>query len=320
MIMGNKPRILAVVGPTASGKTALAVELALRFNGEVISADSMQIYKGMSIATAKPDENEMKGIRHHLIDFLEPTETFSVSDFVNLADRTAKDILSREKLPVLCGGTGLYIRSFVENIQFTEEKSDPALREELNRRYKNEGGEKLIEELSEFDPETAQKLHPSQSKRIVRAIEIYRLSGITMSEAVRRSRSVPSPYDFTIIGITYADRQKLYDRIDRRVDMMLEKGLIEEAKAFYRSAAGCTACAAIGYKELKPYLDGNCSLEEAVQRLKQETRHYAKRQLTWFRKDNNINWIEADKTADITEEAYRIAQSSGLRAESALLL
>lgn len=320
MIMGNKPRILAVVGPTASGKTALAVELALRFNGEVISADSMQIYKGMSIATAKPDENEMKGIRHHLIDFLEPTETFSVSDFVNLADRTAKDILSREKLPVLCGGTGLYIRSFVENIQFTEEKSDPALREELNRRYKNEGGEKLIEELSEFDPETAQKLHPSQSKRIVRAIEIYRLSGITMSEAVRRSRSVPSPYDFTIIGITYADRQKLYDRIDRRVDMMLEKGLIEEAKAFYRSAAGCTACAAIGYKELKPYLDGNCSLEEAVQRLKQETRHYAKRQLTWFRKDNNIDWIEADKTADITEEAYRIAQSSGLRAESALLL
>ena len=318
--MGNKPRILAVVGPTASGKTALAVELALRFNGEVISADSMQIYKGMSIATAKPDENEMKGIRHHLIDFLEPTETFSVSDFVNLADRTAKDILSREKLPVLCGGTGLYIRSFVENIQFTEEKSDPALREELNRRYKNEGGEKLIEELSEFDPETAQKLHPSQSKRIVRAIEIYRLSGITMSEAVRRSRSVPSPYDFTIIGITYADRQKLYDRIDRRVDMMLEKGLIEEAKAFYRSAAGCTACAAIGYKELKPYLDGNCSLEEAVQRLKQETRHYAKRQLTWFRKDNNIDWIEADKTADITEEAYRIAQSSGLRAESALLL
>ena len=320
MIMGNKPRILAVVGPTASGKTALAVELALRFNGEVISADSMQIYKGMSIATAKPDENEMKGIRHHLIDFLEPTETFSVSDFVNLADRTAKDILSREKLPVLCGGTGLYIRSFVENIQFTEEKSDPALREELNRRYKNEGGEKLIEELSEFDPETAQKLHPSQSKRIVRAIEIYRLSGITMSEAVRRSRSVPSPYDFTIICITYADRQKLYDRIDRRVDMMLEKGLIEEAKAFYRSAAGCTACAAIGYKELKPYLDGNCFLEEAVQRLKQETRHYAKRQLTWFRKDNNINWIEADKTADITEEAYRIAQSSGLRAESALLL
>ena len=320
MIMGNKPRILAVVGPTASGKTALAVELALRFNGEVISADSMQIYKGMSIATAKPDENEMKGIRHHLIDFLEPTETFSVSDFVNLADRTAKDILSREKLPVLCGGTGLYIRSFVENIQFTEEKSDPALREELNRRYKNEGGEKLIEELSEFDPETAQKLHPSQSKRIVRAIEIYRLSGITMSEAVRRSRSVPSPYDFTIIGITYADRQKLYDRIDRRVDMMLEKGLIEEAKAFYRSAAGCTACAAIGYKELKPYLDGNCSLEEAVQRLKQETRHYAKRQLTWFRKDNNIDWIEVDKTADITEEAYRIAQSSGLRAESALLL
>ncbi len=304
--MNDKKRIIAVVGPTASGKTALAVELALKYNGEVISADSMQIYKGMSIATAKPDAAEMKGVRHHLMDFLDPKESFSVSDYVKLADETAKDIISRGKMPVLCGGTGLYVRSFIENIQFTEEKSDPDLRRELNTRYINEGGERLLDELREFDPKTADRLHPSQSKRIIRAIEVYRLTGITMTEAVNRSKAVPSPFTFTVIGLTFSDRQKLYDRIDRRVDKMIESGLVDEARRFYNSDIGSTACAAIGYKELKAYLEGEESLEEAVDRLKLETRHYAKRQLTWFRRDKFINWIEADKTRNVVDEAIRI--------------
>lgn len=304
--MNENKKILAVVGPTASGKTALSVELALKYNGEVISADSMQIYKGMSIATAKPSNEEMKGIPHHLMDFLDPKESFSVSDYVGLANKAADDIISRGKLPVICGGTGLYVRSFLENIQFIEEKSDPLLRKELNERYINEGGEKLIEELREFDPETAERLLPSQSKRIIRAIEIYRLSGITMSEAISRSKSVPSPFDSLVIGITFSDRQKLYARIDMRVDKMLEIGLIEEAKQFYETDIGSTAAAAIGYKELKPYLDGEKTLCEAVDHLKQETRHYAKRQLTWFRKDACIHWIEADKTESVFDEAVKI--------------
>ncbi len=304
--MQNKPTIAAVVGPTASGKTSLAVELALAFGGEVISADSMQIYRGMSIATAKPTREEMKGVVHHLIDFVEPTDSFSVSDYVTLADQSVRDVLSRNKLPVLCGGTGLYVRSFLDNIQFTQEKHDPALRASLNERYRTEGGESLLAELRTFDPETADQLHPSNSKRIIRAIEVYRLSGITMSEAVRRSRSVPSPYHCVMVGITYADRQKLYDRINLRVDRMMEAGLLEEARQFYSSPVGTTAAAAIGYKELKPYLDGTDSLEACVERLKQETRRYAKRQLTWFRKDAGVHWIEADRVENVFQKASEI--------------
>lgn len=308
--MNEKPKLIAVVGATASGKTALAVDLAKHYNGEVISADSMQIYKEMSIATAKPDEKEMKGIVHHLIDFLEPQESFSVSEFVQLADKAAQDIISRGKMPVLCGGTGLYVRSFLENIKFIDEKSDPALRQELNDRYEKEGGEKLLEEIRQFDPETAEKLLPSNSKRIVRAIEVYRLTGITMSEAIRRSKAEPPKYDFTVIGITYDDRQKLYDRINLRVDKMMENGLLEETKRFYEKKAGTTAAAAIGYKELKPYLDGEKTLEECIEHLKQETRRFAKRQITWFKKDTYIHWISADKTESVFDEAIKIIDYS----------
>ncbi len=302
----NKEKILAVVGPTASGKTSLSIELAKAHNGEIISADSMQIYKGMSIATAKPDIEEMQGIRHHLIDFLDPDETFSVSEYVKLANEAAEDIISRGKIPILCGGTGLYVRSFLENIQFSEEKNDPQLREHLTERYKNEGGEKLLEELKEFDPETAAVLLPSNSKRIIRAMEIFILTGITMSESVKKSKSIPSPYEKTVIGITFADREKLYQRINKRVDIMLENGLLEETEKFYHREKGLTASAAIGYKELKPYLDGKLTLDEAVENLKRETRRYAKRQLTWFRRDEYIHWIEADKVDNVFEEAERI--------------
>ena len=302
----DKIRLLAVVGPTASGKTELAVRLALHYGGEIISADSMQIYKGMDIATAKPTGEEKQGVAHHLMDFLEPSEEFSVSDYVRLAHETAADISGRGKLPVLCGGTGLYVRSFLENIKFSDEKIDIKLRDELNRQYEEKGGERLLEYLAGFDPETASSLVPQNAKRIVRAIEIYKTTGVTMSEHIRRSRLIPSPYDFTVIGLTYSDRQKLYDRINKRVDLMLERGLVEEARKFYGTNAGNTASAAIGYKELKQYLDGAVSLDKAVESLKQATRHYAKRQLTWFARDRYINWIEADKCEDVFEESKRI--------------
>ena len=304
--MNNKPKLIAVVGPTASGKTSLSVELALKLDGEIISADSMQIYKGMDIATAKPSDEEKKGIPHHIMDFLDPSEVFSVSRFVSMAHSVAEDIIYRGKMPILCGGTGLYVRSFIENIRFSDEKSDPELREKLLERYKNEGGEALIRELAEYDPDTASQLIPSAYKRIIRAIEIYTITGIPMSEWVKRSREVPSPYDSLVIGITFSDRQILYDRINKRVDIMLEKGLIEEARKYYSSDISQTAAAAIGYKELYPYLEGKLSLEEAVENLKKETRHYAKRQLTWFRRDKYIKWIESDRCENISDEALRI--------------
>ncbi len=304
----KKSNIIAVVGPTASGKTDLAIRLAKHFGGEIISADSMQIYTGMSIATAKPEKNEMQGIPHHLMDFLDPKEKFSVSQYCEMADIAARDILSRGKVPVLCGGTGLYVRSFLENIQFAEEKVDEVRRAELNRIYETEGGEKLLDYLRTFDPETAGKLLPANSKRIIRAIEIYETTGKTMSQQIAESHAVPSPYKAAVIGITYADRQVLYDRINRRVEIMLEKGLVQETREFYASDIGNTAAAAIGYKELKPWLDGEITFAEAVEKLKQETRHYAKRQLTWFKKDEYIHWIYADRTDDIFRESVEIIE------------
>ena len=309
--MEGKKRIIAVVGPTASGKTALAVKIAKKYDGEVVSADSMQIYKGMDIASAKPTEEEQEGVPHHLIDFLEPTEEFSVSDYVKLASATIDKIILKGKLPILCGGSGLYIRSLLNNISFSDEQRNDELRAELNERYINEGGEVLLKELAEFDPECAARLSPTNSKRIIRAIEIYHTTGVTMTEQIARSRLVPSPYDVTAIGLTFADRAKLYERINQRVDRMMDKGLLDEAERFYSDKKSLTASAAIGYKELKLYLEGRMSLEAAVEKLKMETRRYAKRQLTWFRRDEYINWIEIDNTPDLMEEAERIIRMEG---------
>ena len=300
--------MIGVVGATASGKTSLAVKIAQKYNGEIISADSMQIYKGMDIATAKATEEEKCGIPHYMMDFLSPTELFSVSEYVEMAKNIINDILARGKVPVVCGGTGLYIRSLVENVQFSPEQADENLRNKLNERYEKEGGEVLLKELAEFDPEMAKTLHPSNNKRIIRAIEIYQTTGITMSEHIRKSKDIPSPYEWTVIGIAFADRQKLYDRINARVDIMLEQGLLEEAKGFYRENKGKTAIGAIGYKELKPYLDGEMTLEQAVENLKQVTRNYAKRQMTWFKKDSYIHWIYADECKDVFEEAEKIVR------------
>ena len=306
----EKKTLIAIVGPTASGKTSLSIRLAKKYNGEIVSADSMQIYKGMTIATAKPTEQEMCGVPHHLIDFLPTDKTFSVSQYAELANCAIEDIFSRGKQPILCGGTGLYVRSLIENIQFPPDKPNGNIRAVLRERYESEGGQALIDELSKFDPETAAKLHPSNGKRIIRAIEIYLTTGKTMSEHIKESKNVPSPYKIIALGINYADRQKLYDRINLRVDIMLEQGLLEEAARFYSGENSETSTAAIGYKELKPYLDGKTDLETAVERLKLETRHYAKRQLTWFKRDDYIHWIYADICGDVYEEAVKIIEEN----------
>lgn len=293
--------LLVIVGPTASGKTGLAVECALNFNGEVVSADSMQIYKGMSIATAKPTEEEMKGIEHHLTDFLEVSKSYSVADFVRDANREIDIIYSKNKLPVLAGGTGLYVDSLVNNLQFSEEKADPLLRAELNEKFERAGAEKMLAELSEFDPEAAAKLHPNNKKRIVRAFEVYLTTGKTLTEVQLEATQAESRFDALFIGINYKNRDVLYDRIDRRVDLMLANGLIEEAREYYSLPKKSTASQAIGYKELKPYFDGEITLDEAVSNLKLATRHYAKRQLTWFRRNDKINWFYPDEYENSAE-------------------
>ena len=290
--MQNIP-VLAVVGPTASGKTALAVELAKRLGGEIVSADSMQIYKGMDIASAKPTEAEKQGIPHHMMDFLPPETPYSVAEYVKAARACILEIHKRQKLPILVGGTGLYVDSLLTDTQFIETETDFDLRARLETEFDALGGEKMLEKLATFDSDTAARLHPNNRKRIIRAFEVYTLTGKTMTEALAASREKPSPFTPCYIGIAYENREILYDRINRRVDIMLENGLLAEARAFFQGTPD-TAAQAIGYKELKPYLDGVLSLDEAVENLKRATRNYAKRQITWFKRNPQIHWIYAD--------------------------
>ena len=289
----NKPLVAVVVGPTASGKTSLGIEIAKRLDGEIVSADSMQIYKNMDIATAKPTPDELSQAKHHLIGFLDPGEEFSVAKYKELATDAIDDILSRGKLPVIVGGTGFYIDTIINNTEFLDyEKSD--VREKLEKRAETEGIEVLYNELMQVDSETAQRLHINDVKRIIRALEVYYSVGKTISHQCEMSHLNESEYRFCVVGLTAQDRQFLYDRINLRVDIMLDEGLIEEAKQFFALKLGSTAKQAIGYKELKPYLDGFVSLEDATEKLKMETRRYAKRQLTWFRRNKEINWLSID--------------------------
>ncbi|MCI7804116.1 MAG: tRNA (adenosine(37)-N6)-dimethylallyltransferase MiaA [Oscillospiraceae bacterium] len=298
MTENGKIRVAAVVGPTASGKTALGVEIAKALDGEVISADSMQIYKGMDIATAKPAAEEMQGIPHHLIDFLDRGTAFSVADYVELAGKVIKEVDSRGKLPVIVGGTGLYISSLLENIKFADIECDEKLRKRLENEAAEKGNKYLFEKLKIADPESAAELHPNNLVRVIRALEVFELTGKKLSQYKAESRLEETPYDSVIIGLSYSDRQKLYDRINRRVDIMVESGLVEEARAVFESGNMKTAGNAIGYKELIPYFRNECSLEECVEKIKQETRRYAKRQLTWFRKNAKIHWIMLDEFDD----------------------
>ena len=294
----KKIPVIAVVGPTASGKTSLSIEIAKRFNGQVVSADSMQIYEKMNIATAKPTLEEMQGIPHHLIGFQPIDKKFSVAEYVSLANKCIERIHNEGDLPVVAGGTGLYVDSLLQNIQFSKEESNEEIRKELTDLFDEKGAEYMLEKLREIDPETAERLHLKDKSRIIRALEIYKLTGKTMTEQKILSREEESPYDVLYIGINYRDRNVLYDRINLRVDLMIENGLLEEAKDFYDTSSDTTACQAIGYKELAPYFKGEKELTECVEKLKQETRHYAKRQLTWFRKNENINWIYPDDYAN----------------------
>lgn len=300
----RKPPILAVVGPTAGGKTGLSVALAKRLGGEIVSCDSMQLYRHMDIGTAKPTEAEKQGIPHHLMDFLEPTDPkgYSCADYAKDAARAVQDILSRGKLPILCGGTGLYLDALLRGGSFEVTDIDLDLRRELTEYAETHGAEALHAMLRELDPEAAEATHPNNVKRVVRAIEICRTTGCTKSELDRRSREFESPYDALVLGLRYNDRSILYDRIDRRVDIMLSDGLVEETKRLREMGVfeTCpTAAQAIGYKELFPYLDGHSTLYEVTETLKTATRHYAKRQITWFSAKPYVTWLDMDRNGEL---------------------
>lgn len=290
----EKIPVIAVVGPTASGKTSLAVKIAKRFNGQVVSADSMQIYKGMDIATAKPTDDEKDGVKHFLIDCVSADVRFSVADYVSAAKDCIYEINNGGFLPIVAGGTGLYVDSLLQNIAFCEEKTDDSVRKRISDEYDKEGGEKLLSRLEKIDFETAKRLHPSDKSRIVRALSLFESTGITVTEQNRNSKLSESPYNVLYIGINYRDRSVLYSRINKRVDIMLKNGLLEEAREYLNLNKDTTASQAIGHKELAPYFKGELTLCECVENLKRETRRYAKRQLTWFRRNENINWVYPD--------------------------
>ena len=301
----EKTKIICVVGATASGKTDLAVKLAKAVDGEIISADSMQVYKNMPIATAVATKEEQDGVPHHLVEFLDTDQTFSVADFVERAKVLIDEITARGRVPIVAGGTGLFVDSLVKNISFSQVGSNAEIRNELAEK----SNEELFEKLLELDPKSAENIHLNNRKRVIRALELC-MSGTSKTEQNENSMLIDSPYDALYIGIGYQDRQKLYDRINKRVDLMLEAGLENEARQML-DKQGLTARQAIGHKELQPYIDGNITLDEAVEGLKRETRRYAKRQLTWFRRNENINWLYADEMSrdELVEKAVDLAKN-----------
>ncbi len=307
--MEQKLPVVAVVGPTATGKTGLAIALAREFHGEIVSCDSMQIYRGLPIGTAQPTPEELAAVPHHLVGMVEPDRAFSVSDYVAAAGREIERIHGAGKLPLVVGGTGLYARSLLRGFTFEEHARSDALRQELTLRARAEGIGPLVEELRQKDPAAAEKIHPNNEKRVLRALEYIRLTGEPFSRQEERSRGAEAPYRTLWLGLTFRDRASLYRRIDARVDAMLAQGLLEEAEGFfhYCQQAGTppTAAQAIGYKELFPYFRGEVSLEEAVEAVKRETRRYAKRQITWFAREEGLIPLELDgKTpAQVAEEA-----------------
>lgn len=288
-----KPKVIVICGPTASGKTALSIELAKKIDGEIVSADSMQIYKDMDIGSAKPTKEEMEGIKHYLLDFVSPEDRYSVADYKKDATIAINEIIQKGKTPIVVGGTGLYIDSLIYNIDYPEIEFDEEYRKSLEKRAEEEGLQNLYEEAKEIDSKAMENISPNDQKRILRVLELYHQTGKTKTEQEIESRKNEIPYDYHVFALNM-DREKLYDRINKRVDIMIEQGLIEEVEGIikkYRTYP--TAMQALGYKEIKEYIIGNITKEQAIETVKQETRRYAKRQLTWFRKNKQTMWLNA---------------------------
>ncbi len=313
----KKLPLIVVAGPTASGKTSLGIAICKKFGGEVVSADSMQVYKGMDIATAKPTKEEMGDIPHHLIDIIEPEDAFSVAEFKKAAEEKISEIISKGKIPVIVGGTGLYIDNLVNNIELIDSPADLEIRQKLMDRADNEGLDVLIEELRQIDPDYVNNLKEINKKRIVRALELWHSTGITITQQNKLSRLNESPYDVCYICLDAHDREILYSRINKRVDKMVEEGLVEEAVQFIENR-GITSAQAIGYKELAPYFNNEKTLEQALDSLKQGTRRYAKRQLTWFRRNEKAVHLfidEYENPDELYQAAFNIIEASSVLKE-----
>ena len=295
-------KLICVVGPTASGKTKMGVALAKRFDGEVVSVDSMQIYRGMTIGTAAPTAEEMEGVPHHMIAVADPADSWSAARFTAAADECVQDILHRGKRPVLVGGTGLYLDALVRGTDFAAGSQGGEMRRKLQQRLAQEGAASLLAELAAIDPEAAARLHLRDEKRILRALEVYYETGETITEHDRRSREIPPRYDAAYIGLSFRDRQDLRDRIDRRVDGMVAQGLLQEVEGLLRSGLprDATALQAIGYKQFLAVAEGRATVAEAIEEVKLRSRQYAKRQLTWLRRNGDIHWILWEKSPDFS--------------------
>ncbi len=306
----EQKKLVVLGGPTATGKSDIGVQLAKKIGGEVISADSMQVYRGMDIGSAKLSTAEMEGVPHYLIDVLDPKEEFDVTRFQELAKEALGEIYSHGHIPILVGGTGFYIQALLYDIDFTEQEKDTAYRKQLLQYADENGPEALHEKLEEVDPEAADEIHPHNVKRVIRALEYYHQSGEKISEHNRKEREKGSPYNYRYFVLT-DDREKLHARIDARVDKMIEDGLVEEVRSLQE--AGCrkdmTSMQGLGYKEILDYLSGGCSLEEAVEQIKKSTRRYAKRQLTWFKREPDVIWIDRSKLPDEAAIVQEILQN-----------
>ena len=288
----SKPKIIVICGPTASGKTSLSIELAKKINGEIISADSMQIYKDMNIGTAKPTIEEMQGIKHYLLDFVSPDERYSVADYTKDAKKAIEEILKKGKTPIIVGGTGLYIDSLIYGIEYQEIQFDEKYRKELEIKADQNGLQELFEEAKKIDPKAVEKISPNDKKRILRILEIYNATGKTKTEQNIESRQKEVEYDYHVYALNW-DRQVLYDRINKRVDIMIQNGLIQEVKNILKKYNKFpTAMQGLGYKEVVAYLNGEYTEEEIIEKIKMESRRYAKRQLTWFRKNKQTIWLD----------------------------
>ena len=308
--MEERKKIIVICGPTASDKTGLSLVIAHMFGGEIISADSMQVYKKLDVGTAKATSEEQAAAPHHLVDFMDPSEPYNVEIFTRLAKDKIDEICSRGNIPLIVGGTGLYIESLVNGITFTEQNSDKTVRANLEKQLEANGKEWFYSQLVQIDPEYAASVHMNNTVRVMRALEIYYTTGVTMSQQIERSKPKEKPYDVLFLATGFLDRAKLYQNIDKRVDIMVQQDVLIEAKYVYDNRESfVNSAAAIGYKEFFPYFENRQTLEECIETLKKSSRHYAKRQLTWFNRMENINWLYVDGENDYKQEAIRLAEN-----------